>query len=133
MKPLQQKIKSLSDTLQEHCPFILFAMLSSQEGRENTKCVGRIELSVYIDPTTTSWLALEKILAVFNTFFPLSGFEVTLLNRVDAQTRYRSVHDPSLFIRAGMDQHHHRFVHRALLDYRLSRAHARKNGIIDNE
>jgi len=133
MKSKKVDLKRISDALTERCPFIMFAMLTGidQEGRQ--KWFGNLELSVFVGSDIGTWYALEKILPVITSTVPEFFWNVTLLNRADAFTRYRAVQGLCLFIREGREQQFQQFTKHAHLDYRILRAHLRKRGFIEND
>ena len=101
------------------------------EGR--LKWLENLELSVFIDADAGTWHSLEKILPVMAITAPGTFCDVTLLNRVDAVTRFRAAHGLCLFIRQGQEQQYRLFVQHASLDYRIMRAQQRRRGIIEND
>ena len=133
MKSQKIDLRKIAETLREQCPFILFAMLNGLDEEGRLKWLGNLELSVLVGSDTGTWSALEQIIPAISAAVPDVFCDVTLLNRVDAITRFRAVHGLCLFIREGGEQHYHKFVLHANLDYRIMRAHQRRNGIIENE
>ena len=133
MKSKKVDLMKIADTLRERCPFIMFAMLSGLDEEGRLRWLQNLELAVFIGAETGTWYALEQILPIISMSVPEAFCEVTLLNRVDAATRYRAIHGLCIFIRDGKEQEYHRFAQNAHLDYRIMRAHQRRRGIIDND
>jgi hypothetical protein len=133
MKSKKVDLKKISDTLQEKCPFIVFAMLTGLDEEGRLKWLENLELSVYLGSDIGNWYALEQILPVITETLPQAFCDVTLLNRVDAATRFRAAHGLCLFIRKGQEQQFYKFRHHASLDYRVMRAQQRRCGTIDND
>jgi hypothetical protein len=133
MKTKRVDLKKIADTLQERCPFIVFAMLTGLDDEGRLKWLEHPELSVYIGSDTGNWYALEQILPVITETVPQAFCDVTLLNRVDVATRYRAAHGLCLFIRKGQEQKFYQFKHHASLDYRILRAQQRRSGTLEND
>jgi hypothetical protein len=121
--------RTIAESLQQRCPFITFAFIRGldPEGRRNS--MENLELSVHLEGQTGFFYALEKIIPVMEELVPKTCCEITLLNNVDAQTRYKASNAPCLFIRKGNEEIYHKFVDRASLDYRILRAQFRRKGI----
>lgn len=126
-------LKKIADTLQERCPFIIFAMLTGLDEEGRLKWLENPELSVFIGSDTGNWYALEQILPVVSETVPEAFCDVTLLNRVDAVTRFRATNGLCLFVQKGKEQQYYQFVQHASLDYRIMRAQQRRSGIIEND
>jgi hypothetical protein len=88
---------------------------------------------VFICGGFSPWLALKQILTAISKVNPALLYDVTLLNRVDNETRIRAVNGRCLFIREGHENHFHQFVRYARLDYRIMKALQRKEGLIEND
>lgn len=132
MKPGKFDLGNVADALQERCPFILFAMINGLDDHGQPGWLKNPEVSVFIDPATSCWQALEKILPVMAVASPGVFFEVTMLNRVDVETRFRATQGVCLFVRQDMLGNYTNFIRQAGLDHRIMRARGRKSGIIDN-
>ena len=126
-------LKKLSDTLTEQCPFIMFAMLNGLDANGQPEWHNNPELSVFISADTGTWHALEQILPVLKATVPDMFVDVTLLNRVDAVTRFRAIQGICLYVREDSGHNYRRFVQQAFLDYRIMRARGRSMGFIDND
>jgi hypothetical protein len=126
-------VQKIADSLRERCPFIMFAMLTGLDDEGQVKWLENIELSVFIGYETGSWYALEQILPIMESSVPEAFCDVTLLNRVDAVTRFRATKGCCLFIQEGKEQQYEKFVRHASLDYKILRAHQRRKGIIEND
>jgi hypothetical protein len=133
MKSKKVDLKSIADTLRERCPFIQFATLTGLDAEGRLKWLENLELSVFIGAEAGNWSALEQILPVISDAVPGAFCEVTLLNHVDAATRFRAVQGLCLFIREGGEQCYQQFARHASLDYRIMRAHQRRMGIMEND
>ena len=133
MQSKKVDLKKIADTLREQCPFIMFAMLTGLDEDGRLKWMQNPELSVFIGSDTGTWYALEQILPVVSATVPEAFCDVTLLNRVDATTRFRAIQGLCLFVQNGKEQNYRRFVEHASLDYRIMRAQQRRRGIIDND
>lgn len=119
---------NLALSLQDHCPFILFAMLTGFDAEKEAPVEKNLELSVFLEPGTGFVMALEKILLVAARAAPDFFCEITILNRIDADSRFRAAGGTRLFIRAGKEDLFKMFVTNASFDYRLKRAHMRLQG-----
>jgi hypothetical protein len=133
MKSKKVDLKKIADALRAQCPFIMFAMLTGLDDKGRLKWLENLELSVFIGTDTGTWYALERILPVITAAVPEAFCEVTLLNRVDAATRFRVIHSVCLYIQEGKEQQYNQFVRHATLDYRILRAQQRRRGIIEND
>jgi len=132
MKTCEFNLKKIADTLHEQCPFILFATMNGLDEAGRPGWLKNPEVSVFVTPGTGLWLALEKILPLLAGAAPGVFIDVTLLNRVDAVTRYRATQGVALFIREGSQETYANFVRQAGLDHRILRARGRRLGLIDN-
>ena len=133
MKSKKVDVRKIAETLQERCPFIVFAMFTGLDDEGRLKWLENLELSVFLDSGIGNWCSLEKILPVMAAVTPGTFCDVTLLNRVDAVTRFRAAHGLCLFIRHGYEQQYRQFVQHASLDFRVMRAQQRRRGIIEND
>ncbi|MEI7898180.1 MAG: hypothetical protein WCJ26_14160 [bacterium] len=133
MKSKNVDLKKIADSLRERCPFILFAMFTGLDENGELNRKENPELSVFIGPDTGNWHALEQILPVMSKMIPGEMCDVTLLNRVDAVTRFRAANGQCLFVQEGKEQQYTKFVKHASLDYRIMRAQYRRRGIIEND
>ena len=129
MKPKKVDLQRIAESLQMHCPFITFAMISGLDDEGWLKPLENVELSVLIDTDTGFFYALEKILPVMTCLVPDAFCEVTLLNRVDVKTRFMASNSRCLFIRTGQEISYENFVQKACLDYRIMSAQCRIKGI----
>ena len=133
MKSKRIDLKIMSDILQEKCPFISFALLGGPD-KNGCLCAGeKLGLSVFVEPGTGTWTAIERILPVMTLAAPGVFCEVTLLNNVDPLTRYRAMQDICLFVQEGQEQAFGEFGQRSSLDYRIMRAQQRRNGVQGEE
>ena len=133
MKSLKFNLTTITERLRDRCPFILFALITGLDEEGWLHPAENLELSVYIGSGTGTWHALEKILPVVSAMIPETFCDVTLLNHVDATTRFRAIHGVCLFIREDKEQNYSHFVQHATLDYQIMRARGRRLGIIDND
>ena len=129
MRSKRIDLQVVSETLQEKCPFITFALLGGTD-KHGFLCDGeKIELSVFVIPGTVTWDAIENILRAMTPAVPGIFCEVTLLNHVDPGTRHHAMQDTCLFIQKGMEKVFYDFSQRSSLDYRIMRAQQRRNGL----
>lgn len=132
MKSRKINLPVIAELLRDRCPFIIFALLTGHGEDGLPGKPAHFELSVYIDPGTGALQALEQILPVMEAALPGLSYDMILLNRVDATTRFRAARGECLFIRENDEQSYRQFVKHAILEYRIMRARGRRLGIIDN-
>jgi hypothetical protein len=132
MRSPRLNLQRIAHALKEHCPFIQFAIIGTDE-TGLIKCQANPQLSVFIDQGTNMLQALEHILPVLDKHGVNDVFTVTLLNRMDPRTRLEAIQGHCLFIREGHEQFYRSFRQKARLDHSIMRAHGRKMGIIDND
>lgn len=133
MKSAGIELKKFADTVREQCPFVAFAIISELNEEGQVHSIENPELSVFICSGYPPWLALRQILTVLSTFNPELLCDITLLNRVDSESRIRAVNGKCLFIRKGCENHYHQFARNARLDYRIMKALQRRMGLIEND
>jgi len=133
MESIKIDLNKVSAALREQCPFVVFATISGLDKNGWVNRKENLELSVFINSGTSTWDALEKLLPVVSVAVPETHCDVTLLNRVDAATRFRAAHGFCLFTQDGKEQDFQKFARHASLDYRIMRVWQRRMGLLEND
>jgi hypothetical protein len=122
MKSKKVDLNKLTMALQADCHFVLFAIITGFDQEKQVPLEKNLELSVYVESGTGSIMALEKLLFVVNKVVPDFFCEIILLNKTDADSRFKAAGGTCLFIRPGNEIIYELFVSRASFDYRVKRA-----------